>query len=67
MAKSKSLIQKAIDGVDHMIHPDQENEKQDLENNEQGADQSPTTLNNGTQSLRKFDKFKTTGVKAHDE
>ena len=67
MAK-KSLIQKAIDGVDHMIHPDHTSEDLDLQNDQSDADQNPTSENNAQHIHPKFDKFKTsTGEKLNDE
>lgn len=69
MAK-KSLIQKAIDGVDHMIHPDhdQDHEKLDLKSQDPSTETYSTSEVSNTPSLRKFDKFKTsTGEKQNDE
>ena len=70
MAKGKSLIQKAIDGVDHMIHPDQDHntDELDLKSQDPSTETYSTSEVSNTPSLRKFDKFKSsTGEKQNDE
>lgn len=63
MAKHKSLVQKAIDAVDHAIHPDHADQdqatEQDLEAPIHHADERSADEKNDIQNHRKFSKFKT--------
>jgi hypothetical protein len=60
--KSKGMIQKAIDAVDHAIHPNHD-EDLDLQVGEEIADEeveqkAPVKHQGDKIKLRKFDKFK---------
>lgn len=56
MAK-KSLIQKAIDGVDHMINPDQLDQEQHLNLEPIESEKKPSQKIT-SEGHKKFDKFK---------